>query len=67
MFGNCANVGIAQTRNIREYKKFSQNLKNGELIRLYNNILFIFKCFHHNTPTALQKHLTRKSPDGRLV
>ena len=41
-----SNVGIARTCNIRQYKKISQNIKNGKLIKLYNNIPFISECFH---------------------
>jgi len=41
-----SNVGIARTRNIWQYKKISQNLKNGKLISLYNNVPFIFRCFN---------------------
>ena len=41
-----SNVGIARTRNIWQYKKISQNLKNGQLISLYNNVPFIFDCFN---------------------
>jgi len=40
-----SNVGIARTRSISQYIKISPNLKNGELISLYDNVLFIFECF----------------------
>ena len=67
-----SNVGIVRTRNIGQYKKNSQNLKNGKLISLYNNVPFIFECFHDEQHTqwrqkALRKYRTRKSPDGQNV
>ena len=46
-----SNVGIVRTRNIGQYKKNSQNLKNGKLISLYNNVPFIFECFHDEQHT----------------
>ena len=65
-------VGIAQTCNIWQYKKIAQNLINGKLISLYNNVPFIFECFHDEQHTqwrqkALRKYRTRKSPDGQNV
>ena len=43
-------VGIIQTRN--NYKIISQNLKNGKVINLYNNIPFIF----NKIPSGEKKH-----------
>ena len=55
-----SNVGIARTRNIWQYIKISPNLKNGELISLYDNILFIFECFHDQQDSQWRKKASRK-------
>ena len=55
-----SNVGIAWTRNIWQYKKISQNLKNGQLISLYNNVPFIFECFHDQQYSQLCKKASQK-------
>ena len=67
-----SNVGIARTRNIWQYKKISQNLKNGELISLYDNIVFIFECFHDWQDSqwhekASRRYQTRNSQNGPNV
>jgi len=54
-----SNVGIAQTRNIWQYTKISPNLKNGELISLYDNILFIFECFNDQQDSMVRKSITK--------
>ena len=67
-----SNVGIAWTCNIWQYKKISQNLKNGKLISLYNNVPFIVECFHDQQVSqwrkkASRKYQTRSSRNGRNV
>ena len=57
-----SNVGIARTRNIWQYIKISPNLKNGELISLYDNILFIFECFHDQQDSQWREKASRKYP-----
>ena len=39
-----SSVGIARTRNIWQYIQISPNLKNGQLISVYDNIPSIFEC-----------------------
>ena len=53
-------------------QKTSLKSKNGNLISLYNNIPFIFKCLHDDQQThwwkkASQKYWTRQSPDSQNV
>ena len=67
-----SNVGIARTRNIWQYIKISPNLKNGELISLYDNILFIFECFHDQQDSqwrekASRKYPTKQQQNGQIV
>jgi len=67
-----SNVGIAWTCNIWQYKKIPQNLKNGKLISLYNNVPFIVECFHDQQVSqwckkASRKYQTRSSQNGRNV
>ena len=67
-----SNVGIARTRNIWPYIKISPNLKNGELISLYDNILFIFECFHDQPDSqwhekASWKYPTKQQQNGQIV
>ena len=67
-----SNVGIAQTRNIWQYIKISLNLKSGELISLYDNILFIFECFHDQQDSqwrekASRKYPTKQQQNGQIV
>ena len=57
-----SNVGIARTRNIWQYIKISPNLKNGELISLYDSILFIFECFHGQQDSRWHEKASRKYP-----
>ena len=66
------NVGIAQIRNIWLYIKISPNLKNGELTSLYDNILFIFECFHDQKDSqwckkASRKYPTKQQQNGQIV
>ena len=54
------------------YKKISQNLKNGKLTSLYNNIPFIVQCFHDQQHSqwhkkASRKYQTRNSQNGPNV
>jgi len=67
-----SNVGIARTRNIWQYIKISPNLNNGELILLYDNILFIFECFNDQQDSqwherALRKYPTKQQQNGQIV
>jgi len=67
-----SNVGIAWTCNIWQYKKISQNLKNGKLISLYNNVPFIVKCFNDQQVSqwrekASRRYQTRSSQNRRNV
>ena len=67
-----SNVGIARTRNILQYIKISPNLKNGELISLYDNVLFIFECFHDQQDSQWREKASRKYPtqqqqNGQIV
>jgi len=49
-------------------QKISQNLKNSKLISLYNNALFIFKCFLTNkTPSSARKHRKGTKPRTRKI
>ena len=60
-----SNVGIARTRNIWPYIKISPNLKNGELISLYDNILLSSSVFMTNkTPTGARKHRESTQPNS---
>jgi len=48
-----------------QYIKISQNLKNGKLISLYDNLPFIFKCFMtYNTPGSTKKHHESTEPES---
>ena len=65
-------VEIDRSRNICQYKEISHISKNGKLLILYNNVPFIFWCFHDEQHAqwhkkALQKYRTRKSPDDQNV
>ena len=67
-----SNVGIARTRNIWQYIKISPNLKNGELISLYDNVLSIFECFHDQQDSqwpekASRKYPTKQRQNGQIV
>jgi len=67
-----SNVGIARTRNIWQYIKISPNLKNGELVSLYDNVPFIFECFHDQQDSqwrekASWRYQTRNSQNGQNV
>ena len=67
-----SNVGISRTRNIWQYIKIPPNLKNGELISLYDNILFIFECFHDQKDSqwrekASRKYPTKQQQNGQIV
>ena len=57
-----SNVGIARTRSIWQYIKISPNLKNGELISFYDNILFIFECFHDQQDSQWREKASQKYP-----
>ena len=55
-----------------QYIKISPNLKNGELISLYDNILFIFECFHDQQDSqwrekASRKYPTKQQQNGQIV
>ena len=67
-----SNVGIARTRNIWQCIKISPNLKNGELISLYDYVLFIFECFHDQQVSQWREKASRKYPtqqqqNGQIV
>jgi len=38
----------------------SPNLKHGELRSLYDNVLFIFECFHHQQDSQWREKASRK-------
>jgi len=66
-----SNVGIARTRVYDNALK-SPNLKHGELISLYDSILFIFECFHdqqdsHWREKASRKYPTKQQQNGQIV
>ena len=53
-------------------QKNSQNLKNGKLISLYNNVPFTVECFHDQQVSqwrekASRRYQTRSSQNGRNV
>ena len=53
-------------------QKISPNLRNGTLISLYNNIPFIFECFHDQQDSSRRekpsrKYHTRYSQNGQIV
>jgi len=67
-----SNVGIAWTCNTWQYIKISPNLKNGELISLYDNVLFVFECFHDQQDSqwcekASWKYPTKQQQNGPNV
>jgi len=67
-----SNVGIARTRNIWQYIKISPNLKNSKLISFYDNVLFIFECYHDQQNSqwrekALRKYPTKQQQNGQIV
>ena len=50
-------------------KEISQNIKYGKLISLYNNVPFIFECFHEQQDSqwhekASQRYQTKNSQNG---
>ena len=67
-----SNIGIARTRIYDNILKSLQISKNRELISLYDNILFIFKCFHDQQGSqwrekASRKYPTKQQQNGQIV